>query len=105
MIKRANEEKEEEALCINADIIYQEVNHVTACGLLDLNSLVLEVPAITNTYNVSLPFIVNTKPIDAGKEVALRWNHATRQKPQTGKREREQTAYDQIKAAQKRAKA
>ena len=102
VIKRASEYNQEEAQCINADIFCQEATHLTACGLLELNSIVLEVPAVTNTYKVSLPFIVNTQPIEAGKEVVLKWNTATKKK--SNKREREQTAFDQIKAAEKRAK-
>ena len=102
VMKRASEDNQEEAECINAEIICQEATHLTSCGLWDLNSIVLEVPAITNTYKVSFPFIVNTQPIEAGKEVVLKWNTATKKK--SNKREREQTAFDQIKAAEKRAK-
>ena len=103
VIKRASEDNQEEAQCINADIFCQEATHLTACGLLELNSIVLEVPAVANNYKVSLPFIVNTQPIEAGKEVVLRWNSATQKKHKAVKRER--TAFDQLKTAQKRSRA
>ena len=103
VIKRANKDNQEKAQCINADIICQEATHLTACGLLELNSIVLEVPAITNTYKVSLPFIVNTQPIEAGQEVVLKWSSAAKKKEKAVKRER--TAFDQLKTAQKRSRA
>ena len=103
VIRRASEDNQEEAQCINAEIIYEEATHVTACGLLEFNSIVLEVPAITNTYKVSLPFIVNTQPIEAGQEVVLKWSSAAKKKEKAVKRGR--TAFDQLKTAQKRSRA
>ena len=85
----------------NAEIVLQDVNHVTACGYLDLSSPVLDVPASTGTYKVLMPFIRNTQPIEAGKEVILKWK-PTPKKNQ--KREAGRTAFDQLKAAQSRGK-
>ena len=51
----------------------RDVNHVTACGYLDLSSPVLDVLATPSTFKVLMPFIRNTQPIEAGKEVILKW--------------------------------
>ena len=102
VMKRASEDNQEEAECINADIICQEATHLTSCGLWDLNSIVLEVLAIANTYKVSFPFIVNMQPIEAGKEVVLKWNSATQKKPKAAKRGR--NAFDHLRAAEAAAK-
>ena len=77
------------------------MNHVTACGYLDLTSPVQVVPAITSTYKVLMPFIRNTQSIEAGKEVILKWK-PTPKKNQ--KREAERTVFDQFKAAQNKGK-
>ena len=81
----------------NAEIVLQDMTHVTACGFLDLSSPVLDFPATTSTFKVLMPFIINTQPIDAGKEVILKWK-PTPKKP--AKRQADANAFDQIKRQQ-----
>ena len=56
-----------------------------------------DVPAITSTYKVLMPFIRNTQPIEAGKEVILKWGPTPKRAP---KRPADKNAFDQIKQTQ-----
>ena len=57
----------------NAQIVQQEWTHVTACAFKAVISGAATIPPITNTFSVSMPFIVNTHAIEAGQEVILQW--------------------------------
>ena len=81
----------------NAEIVLRDANHVMACGYLDLSSSVLDVPATTSTFKVLMPFIRNTQPIEAGKEVILKWRPTPKRPP---KRQADKNAFDQIKMAE-----
>ena len=54
------------------------------------------------TYSVKLPCIVNTTPIKAGDEAIVKWEVAPTVKKQKGTTQ--QTAFDQLAGAQKKAR-
>ena len=62
-------------------------------------SPVLDVPATTSTFKVLMPFIRNTQPIEAGKEVILKWKLRAKKAP---KRPAERNAFDQLKLEQQK---
>ena len=77
----------------NAEIVQQELIHVVACSFRAVTSAAANVPPATNTFAVSVPFIVNTKTIEMGDEVLLKW------KPTLPKRKTcaaDTNAFDQI---------
>lgn len=102
-IKRTENEKDDDEA--NADLVYQDLTHVMACSFKPLSSAVAELSPFTQTFSVSVPCIVNTKPIESGAEVVLKW------KPQQRKDKRknegsEETAFDQlVHNAKKQARA
>ena len=99
-IKRT--ERPEDDLQANADLVHQDLTHVMACSFKPLSSAVAEIAPSTETFSVSVPCIVNTKPIEAGAEVVLKW----RMQQRNVKRQMEpQTAFDQLSIRAKKARA
>ena len=90
-IKRT--ERPEDDLQANADLVHQDLTHVMACSFKPLSSAVAELAPSTETFSVSVPCIVNTRPIEAGDEVVLTWR--LRQRKEKRKIE-EENAYDQL---------
>ena len=91
----------------NADLVYQDLTHVMACSFKPLSSAVAELTPSTETFSVSVPCIVNTRPIEAGAEVVLKWRLQQRNDKRKNEGS-EETAFDQLahKAkTQARAKA
>ena len=89
----------------NAQIVQQDWTHVVACPFNAVTSAAATVPPTTNTFSLSMPFIVNTQAIEAGKEVILKWR-PTDSKRETGAADT--NAFDQIlqqDKKQRRAKA
>ena len=86
-------EKDEDEPQANADLVYQDLTHVMACSFKPLSSAVAELAPSTETFSVSVPCIVNTRPIEAGDEVVLTWR--LRQRKEKRKIE-EENAYDQL---------
>ena len=56
----------------NAKIVQQEVSYVRICSLFCSSSAAVKLPDARSTFMVSVPFIVNTHTIEAGKEVILK---------------------------------
>ena len=89
----------------NADLVQQDFTHVMACSFSAVTSAAAEVPPTTNTFSLSVPFLVNTQAIEVGKEVILKW------KPTDNKKKHgvaDTNAFDQIlhkDKKQRRAKA
>ena len=87
----------------NAQIVQQEWTHVAACAFKAVISGAATIPPITNTFSVSMPFIVNTHAIEAGQEVILQW------RPTNTKRKNNDAAgtcaLDQILQQEKRRRA
>ena len=89
----------------NAQIVQQEWSHVAACAFKAVTSAAATVPPTTNTFSLSVPFIINTQAIEAGKEVILKWRPTDSQR-KTGAADT--NAFDQIlqqDKKQRRAKA
>ena len=76
----------------NADIVYQEVTHVLACSFKAVSS---ELAEQLKTFTVSVPCIVNTKPIESGAEVILKWKLPQKRDKRKNEASGE-TAYDQL---------
>ena len=80
----------------NAHLVHQDLTHVVACSFKPLSSFAAsDLAPFTETCTVSVPCIVNTKPIEPGAEVVLLW-----ELPRKDKRKAEtveDTAFDQIK--------
>ena len=96
-IKRA--EKNDEP---NAEIKYQDMTLVAACGFEALNEhLCQKLKASADTFRVSLPFIVNTERLLQGTEVILKMES----RPQENKKRKvtAETAFDQLAKAQAKA--
>ena len=104
-IKRT--ERPEDDLQANADLVYQDLTHVMACSFKPLSSAVAELTRSTETFSVSVPCIVNTRPIEAGAEVVLKWRLQQRNDKRKNEGS-EETAFDQLAhraKTQARAKA
>ena len=83
----------------NADLVMQDFTHITACSYKAVTSGGAQVLPITDTFSVSVPFIVNTQAIAMGEEVILKW------KPQESKRKHvavAPNAFDQIRQQDRR---
>ena len=83
----------------NTDLVQQVLTHVMACSFSAVTSSAAKVPPTTNTFSLSVPFIVNTQAIEMGKEVILKW------KPTDNKRKHaaaDTNAFDQIAQRDKR---
>ena len=91
---RRTEKNEDEAQA-NADLVYQDLTHVIACSFKPLSSAVAELTPSTETFSVSVPCIVNTRPIEAGAEVVLKWRLQQRNDKRKNEGS-EETAFDQI---------
>ena len=57
----------------NADLVQQDFTHVMACCFKAVTSAAAEIRPSTNTFSLSVPFLVNTQAIEVGKEVILKW--------------------------------
>ena len=86
----------------NASMVMETVTYVCATDYVQLKTAKAEVDALVSTYSVKLPFIVNTAPIKAGDEAIVKWENAPTVKKQ--KAATQQTAFDQIAGAQKKAR-
>ena len=86
----------------NASMVMETVTYVCATDYVQLKTAKAEVDALVSTYSVKLPFIVNTAPIKAGDEAIVKWESAPTVKKQ--KAATQQTAFDQIAGAQKKAR-
>jgi hypothetical protein len=98
-IQRADKDKNE--IEANADLVQQDLAHVVACSFSAVTSAAAKVPPTTNTFSLSVPFIVNTQAIEMGKEVILKW------KPTENKRKivdgaADTTVFDQLHKQDKR---
>jgi hypothetical protein len=89
----------------NADLVLQTLTHVMACSFDAVTTAAARVSPTCNTCSLSVPFIVNTQPIEMGKEVILKW----KEKDNKRKNDAAPTiAFDQIlqqDKKQRRAKA
>ena len=89
----------------NADLVQQDLTHVMACSFKAVTSAAAKVSPTCSTCSLSVPFIVNTQPIEMGKEVILKW----KEKDNKRKNDAAPTiAFDQIlqqDKKQRRAKA
>ena len=89
----------------NADLVQQDLTHVVACSFSAVTSATAKAAPTTNTFSLSVPFIVNTHAIEAGKEVILKWTPAFNKRKNGAA---DTTAFDQIlqqDKKQRRAKA
>ena len=83
----------EETKC-NAKIEYEDWTHVAACSFRAVSSTVVTVLPATDTFSLSVPFIVNTQPIQAGKEVILTWTPTANKRKESSSTS--ENAFDQI---------
>ena len=90
------------SMLANASMVMETVTYVCATDYVQLKTAKAEVDALVSTYSVKLPFIVNTAPIKAGDEAIVKWESAPTVKKQ--KAATQQTAFDQIAGAQKKAR-
>ena len=65
-----------------------------ACSFCAVTSSAANVPLATNTFSLSVPFIVNTQPIQAGKEVILTWTPTANKRKESSSTS--ENAFDQI---------
>ena len=75
----------------NADLVQQDLAHVMACSFNAVTSAAVGVPPTTNTFSLSVPFIVNTQ-VGMGKEVILKWKPTDNKKRNAAA----DNAFDQI---------
>ena len=86
----------------NASMVMETVTHVCASDFFHLKAANVKVDSLVVTYAVKLPCIVNTTPIKAGDEAIVKWEVAPTVKKQKGTTQ--QTAFDQLAGAQKKAR-
>ena len=97
-IKRSKDVDDE----ANAAFVKQDVTHVMACSFDGTPGDAAPLTPATDTYTVSVPWIVNTKQIRAGEVVIVKGNPKTLKKKAPPPEERNTTAFDQIAKREKK---
>jgi hypothetical protein len=83
----------------NAEVKRQDMSHLMACSFDNLPTL----NPTTDTFSVSLPFIVNTLAISSGSEVIVQRTHNPTKTPKKAKAEH--TFFDDIIASERSKRA
>ena len=94
-------------IAANAHLVQQELAHVMACAFTAVTSAAAKIIPATNTFSLSVPFIVNTQAIAMGQEVILKWKPTDINKRKVVAADTE-NAFDQFQQQdkkQRRAKA
>ena len=78
----------------NAEIVQREVSYFRSCSRYMLRSAAVKLPDTSSTFVVSVPFIVNTRAVEAGNELILR--RVPPSNPHPCDRSRSNTEVDQI---------